>query len=204
MTHSRKITTSDTFSRLWMHECLRVFCDRLVTKEDINWLQSTAIDLCNRFMNIKLNPDEIFINTPVVFADFLKPEAETRFYEDCRDLSKLQTILEDLLDQYNATHATQLNLVFFTDALVHVCRIARILRQPRGHAMLIGVGGSGKQSLTRIAAYVCGADCRTLEIRRGYSIINFREDLRGMMEEAGVDGKEIVLLVTDSQVTNCN
>ena len=43
-----------------------------------------------------------------------------------------------------------MNLVFFKDAMEHISRVARVLRLEKGNAMLVGVGGSGRQSLARI------------------------------------------------------
>jgi len=63
-------------------------------------------------------------------------------------------VTEDYLDDYNQVNTAQMRLVLFMDAIKHVCRIARIIRQPLGNALLLGMGGSGRQSLTRLAAHV--------------------------------------------------
>ena len=53
------------------------------------------------------------------------------------------------LDDYNMSCSKEMKLVFFLDAIEHISRIARMIRQQRGNALLVGVGGTGKQSLTR-------------------------------------------------------
>lgn len=108
--------------------------------------------------------------------------------------------MDDFLENYNVSFANKMNLVFFRDAVSHLSRLVRILRQPRGNAMLIGVGGSGKQSLARLAAFMVEAKCVQIEITRGYGTNEFHEDLKKMMISTGVSGQSTVFLFTDSQI----
>lgn len=64
-----------------------------------------------------------------------------------------------------------------------VCRIVRVIRQPRGNMLLIGIGGSGRQSLTRLAAYIIGFQVFQVEVTRHYRLQEFREGEWGVRGE---------------------
>jgi dynein heavy chain len=88
--------------------------------------------------------DVIFVKEKIMFGDLLKLEAPIQLYEEIRDKNKLHKVLSGMLEDYNGTYSNKMNLVFFEDAVEHLLRISRTLKQPRGNIMLIGVGGSGK------------------------------------------------------------
>lgn len=64
--------------------------------------------------------------------------------------------------------------------------------------MLIGVGGSGKQSLTKLASYIYGMEFKQIEIVKGYGVSNFREFVKEMMFKTGITGSSIAFTMTDS------
>jgi P-loop containing dynein motor region D4 len=71
-------------------------------------------------------------------------------------------------------------------AMEHICRIARIIDLPRGNAMLVGVGGSGKQSLARLASYICGYGVFQIAVSGTYGVNDFKENLLQLYHKAGL------------------
>ena len=95
-----------------------------------------------------------------------------------------------------------MDLVLFDQAAEHICRISRIISNPQGNAMLIGVGGSGKQSLSRLAAFISGFEVRQLQVTGSFKVDDLLEAFREMFKQSGVKGIPIVFLMTDTQVVD--
>ena len=93
-----------------------------------------------------------------------------------------------------------MDLVLFQAALLHVSRISRIIANPAGNAMLIGVGGSGKQSLSKLASYILGYELKQISVSGRYGVEDLKEDLKEMYMRAGVKGIPLTFLLTDTQI----
>ena len=137
--------------KLFVHELRRVFADRMI-REDYIWFTGVVTEAYKRyFSNLSFLTDETF---NVLFTDILKLDQGVSLYEEVTDSRKLYKTLDNKQQDYNYSSNDKLDLVFFDDAVEQILRICRILRQPRGNAMLIGVGGSGKQSLSKLASFI--------------------------------------------------
>ena len=79
----------------------------------------------------------------------------------------------------------------------HVCRINRILENPRGNALLVGVGGSGKQSLARLSASTSGLDTFQIALNKGYGINELKADFATCFVRMGQTGSGVMFLMTD-------
>lgn len=118
-----------------------------------------------------------------------------------KDWSTLHRLLSEAMVSYNDLVAA-MNLVLFEDAMMHVCRINRILESPRGSALLVGVGGSGKQSLSRLAAFISSLEVFQIQLKKGYGIADMKLELAVLYNKSGLKNLGIVFLMTDAQVAN--
>ena len=136
----------------------------------------------------------------LIYGDFMVPGADPKLYSEITDTAKMVSVVEEYLDDYNATNTKKMPLVMFVDAVGHVARISRVIRQPLGNALLLGVGGSGRQSLSRLAAAMAEFDCFQIEITKTYGKAEWKDDLKKLLLKTGEEGKQLVFLFTDTQI----
>lgn len=173
--------------RLWANEVSRVFCDRLINTSDVKWFTDLVMDLLNKNFRSPLTFDDLFGEKKVMWSDLMKIDSTQRLYEEMRDPVKVKKVLTDFLDDFNASSAIKMNLVFFEDAVLHLIKILRTLRQPRGNIMLIGVGGSGKQSLIKLSSHIYSMSFKQIEIVKGFNETSFRDFIKELMFATGIN-----------------
>lgn len=64
----------------------------------------------------------------------------------------------------------------------------------------IGLGGSGRQSLTRLATHTAGYKLFEIALNRGYGEYHFREDLKKLYNDLGIMNKKMTFLFSDSHI----
>ncbi|GMH32802.1 hypothetical protein BSKO_00636 [Bryopsis sp. KO-2023] len=183
---------------LWMHESCRVFADRLINDEDQGWFHRQQNVLLEKHFSLKYQ--NVVTADRLIYGDYLIPGADPKVYSQLSDMNQLVKVAEEYLEDYNAVSNAPMKLVMFLDAIEHVSRICRVVRLPLGNALLLGVGGSGRQSLTRLAAFMEEYDLFQIEIAKGYGNNEWRDDLKNVLKAAGVHGKDTVFLFTDTQI----
>ncbi|XP_067868157.1 dynein axonemal heavy chain 5 isoform X2 [Heterodontus francisci] len=201
----------DVLVSLFQHECTRVIADRFTNQQDKDWFENTVKKVASED-----HGDAILANIQqeAFFVDFLRdaPEATgdepddmeleaPKIYELIPSFDQLAERLQLYMEQYNeAIRGAKMDLVFFKDAMIHLVKISRIIRTPQGNALLVGVGGSGKQSLTRLASYIAGYQSFQIVLTRTYNTGNLMDDLKLLYRTAGQKGMGVAFIFTDNEI----
>ncbi|XP_076749810.1 dynein beta chain, ciliary-like [Xylocopa sonorina] len=192
------VPTANHLIKLYVHEATRVYSDKLINSED----KRTFLQLLKESLrkNISEIDENIIFSEPIIYCHFAEGIGEPK-YMPIKDWQQLTKLLDEALINYNEL-VSAMNLVLFEDAMYQVCQINRILELPRGNALLVGVGGSGKQSLSSLASFIASLEVFQIQLRTGYSINDLRTDLASLYLKSGLKGIGITFLMTDSHVAD--
>ncbi|XP_008570797.1 PREDICTED: dynein heavy chain 1, axonemal [Galeopterus variegatus] len=199
MADPAKVEDKVQLLRLWYHENCRVFRDRLVNEEDRSWFDQL---LESHMEQWEVAFHEVCPFQPILYGDFMSPGSDLKSYELITDENKMMQVIEEYMEDYNQINTAKLRLVLFMDAMSHICRISRTLRQALGNALLLGVGGSGRSSLTRLASHMAEYECFQIELSKNYGMSEWREDVKKVLLKAGLQNLPITFLFSDTQIKN--
>ncbi|CAK9439094.1 uncharacterized protein LODBEIA_P33180 [Lodderomyces beijingensis] len=193
---TKQVAYSDLpgFLRLWYHEGLRLFSDRLSSEDE----RASAMEIMQAvarqfFPNVDLS---VCFKSPVLFSDWL-----TLNYQSVSK-RELQPFVRERLRVYNEEE-TEVQLVLHEDSLDHLLRIDRVLKQPQGHMILVGPSSSGKSTLAKFAAWINGLKVESLAVRTGFTLNDFDDILRKLLLRC-LNGERICFLIDESSVVEAS
>ncbi|KAF4028544.1 Microtubule-binding stalk of dynein motor domain-containing protein [Phytophthora infestans] len=192
------------FVRLWSHECLRVFSDRLIDEKDRDWFADILAKTVKLHFDLQYTaPDVRGPNATLIYGNFGGAgdgKNGVKHYAELRNREKLQMAMQVFLEDYNNMSAAPMRLVLFQNAIEHVARISRVIHQPLGNALLVGVGGSGRKSLTTLAVFMAEFKLFQIEISKSYSRTEWRNDIKKVLQLSGLNNQPTIFLFSDTQI----
>ena len=142
-------------TNLCCHELMRVFCDRIPSREHKNRVMNEIRQIMRGMKTMQM--EECQNCEEVLFSDYMESRHEERRpYNKVYSMNKFMEKTNNYIREYNAEMGYQkaTNMVMFPEVCHNISRICRVLRQTQGNMVLIGSRGCGKKSMTRIASYI--------------------------------------------------
>jgi dynein heavy chain 2 len=182
----------------WAYEAARLFRDKLIGRNACMEFDG----IINSVLRSDWSTDLPSVsNYYVTWGSTHASEGVARFG---KPLGKLTTSdLADIVHRATVTYGREhfeMNILIFQEVLDHISRIDKVLGSPGGSLLLAGSSGAGRRTAVKLVAHMYQMDVVTPHISRNYSVKNFKNDLKQVMQKAGINGEDVVLLLEDHQL----
>ncbi|KAF8783159.1 Dynein heavy chain 2 like protein [Argiope bruennichi] len=184
-------------TKFWFHECTREFSDRFINAGEKEEFFNILEDVTDKEFLIKMKdhykePEKL---------KFIKSEGDDKGYDEMHDPAFLKYYFENQIDEIRKTEESFSDaFVLFEDNINHLCRIMRGIENSYGNMLLLGATGTGKRSLSRLAAFILKYEVFEMNLEVSYGLPEFKKDLRDILYDTGIKNKKIVFLLSDDQI----
>lgn len=186
-------------ARLVLSEASTVFSNRFVSEEDTLKFRGIVQDAISKYFKKsfkELVPD----NTFFAFGNFMDMHAAAKTHQEIPDEAKLRDTVEAYILEYNELYKKKIDILLFEQALLKLLEYNNILSREHGHGLFVGLGGDGRRTLTRLAAYMQDYVVEEPDVQKAVTLVDWQEFLKEAFKKSGVDEKSTVLLLTDAQL----
>lgn len=133
-----------------------------------------------------------------MYTDFIGT-GMTPVYMEVTDRKKLKDLVNEKLVEYNKANIS-MDIVMFQDAISYMIKIYRILKMGKGHALLVGEGGSGRHSLSKLSSFIARYEKFQITVTKGYGVNAFRDDIKKISKKWGIKNKSGIFLFSDGEI----
>ncbi|XP_048968435.1 dynein axonemal heavy chain 14 isoform X2 [Canis lupus dingo] len=193
------ITSKEMLALFFVHEATRVFHDRLMEYTEKRLFYQFLSKELENYFQIQWTKEKL-MNDSIVFVDFLDINKAHRkkIYQNTNDYNKLASILNEFqMKLSSASLEIFHSMVFFKEAIEHIARASRVLRQPGSHMLLIGIDGCGKETCATLACYLTECKLYRVPTSHNFAYVEFKEDFKRGFIQAGLEGNPTALIVAN-------
>ncbi|CAD2104163.1 Dhc93AB [Plasmodium vinckei petteri] len=183
---------------LWLHECERVYSDKL-NRDDKKIYKNIIIDIIKKMYN-KYEINKFvnkYDNNLLLFSNFHKGNHD-KCYDQCKNIEELTLYLSEELNEYNNFY--NLNIVLFNDAIKHICKLIRIIDNLKSDALLLGIGGCGKTTISKFSSYVASKTFIEIDFSRHCTDNDIKKYLQNIFHRCAMKNEDIILFLKESKI----
>ncbi|XP_015173622.1 PREDICTED: dynein heavy chain 7, axonemal-like [Polistes dominula] len=204
------------FIRLWVHETLRVFGDRISDNDDKEILYQSIKEAVKKYF--KDSFESAFDHLPkfedkitkdslkyLLFGNFIElDETSSKYkkYEEINSLEVLKDAIVSYMNNYNNINNEKIDIVITQQMLIYLVEICRILAMPGGNAIIISTIRSGKKSITKLAAYIQEQNFFESTMDSYYNFNIWKDDLKKILRTCGESQQNCTFYLTERQMKN--
>ncbi|KAJ8027756.1 Cytoplasmic dynein 2 heavy chain 1 [Holothuria leucospilota] len=195
--------TSDYLLEIWAYEACRLFRDRLVGEETRNKFDNILQGTLQGNWNAGHVMQNLNSNYFVTWGARSEGGGGGPLPPAGKPLGRLSASdLKEVIKKAKVTYAREgreLKLQIFREVLDHIAHVDRVLTQPGGSLLLAGRSGVGRRSAVTIVSHLHRTELFTPKLARNYSLKQFKMDLKTVMQMAGIEDQQVILLLEDHQ-----